>query len=43
MRFVAELEWLTRELDQAFPRARAFVRPGFDEPEALARLEASER
>jgi len=42
-RFVAELEWLTRELDRAFPRVRAFVRPGFDEPDAVARLEASER
>ena len=41
--FVSELEWLRRELDRAFPAARAFVRPGFDEPEAVARLEAGDR
>jgi hypothetical protein len=41
--FVEELEWLGRALDRAFPRARAFVRPGFDEPDAVARLEAGER
>jgi hypothetical protein len=41
--FVTELQWLERALDRAFPRARAFVRPGFDEPEAVARLEAGER
>jgi hypothetical protein len=41
--FVSALDWLERELDRVFPRARTFVRPGFDEPEAVAHLEASEQ
>ncbi|HYU79129.1 MAG TPA: hypothetical protein VEK56_09095 [Vicinamibacterales bacterium] len=36
--YLAELEWLRERLDRAFPSARAFVRPGFDEPEAVAGL-----
>ena len=40
--FIAQLVWLTDALERRFPRARAFVRPGFDEPEAVARLRASE-
>ena len=36
--FIADLVWLTDELERMFPRARAFVRPVFDEPEAAARL-----
>lgn len=40
---IADLVWLGEELERTFPRARAFVRPGFDEPDALARLLARER
>jgi hypothetical protein len=40
---LTELQALTMELESLFPRARAFVRPGFDEPEALAMLEWRER
>jgi hypothetical protein len=41
--FIAQLVWLADALEKRFPRARAFVRPGFDEPEAVERLRASER
>jgi hypothetical protein len=41
MVFVNELTWLIAETEKAVPLARAFVRAGFDEPEALARLDAS--
>lgn len=34
--FIEELLWLLERVDDVFPRARAFVRPGFDEPGALA-------
>ena len=37
-RFVSELEILTRDLDVAIPGARGFVRPGFDEPGAVAAM-----
>jgi len=37
--FVADLVWLGSALECRFPKARAFVRPGFDEPEAVAALE----
>jgi hypothetical protein len=40
--FIAHLIWLSDELERVFPKARAFVRPGFDEPDAVARLLASE-
>jgi len=40
--FIADLIWLSDELDRVFPRARAFVRPGFDEPDEVARLIAEE-
>jgi len=40
--FVDELVWLRSALERTFPNARAFVRPGFDEPEAVARLLRSE-
>lgn len=33
-----DLEWLRQRLDAAIPLARGFVRPGFDEPDAVARL-----
>jgi hypothetical protein len=37
--FVADLVWLGSALESRFPKARAFVRPGFDELEAVAALE----
>ena len=40
---LTELQQLTTSLDRLFPRARSFVRPGFDEPAAVALLEWSER
>lgn len=40
---LTELQQLTAEMETLFPRARAFVRPGFDEPEAVAMLEWRER
>ena len=40
--FIKDLVWLGEALEREFPRARAFVRPGFDEPEAVARLRASQ-
>jgi hypothetical protein len=39
---IADLIWLGDELERVFPGARAFVRPGFDEPDEVARLLASE-
>ena len=36
--FVAELVWLGTELEKVFPLARAFVRPGFDEPDEASAL-----
>lgn len=39
---LADLTWLRDRLDDVFPNARAFVRPGFDEPEEVARLQASD-
>jgi hypothetical protein len=41
--FIADLVWLGEALEQVFPRARAFVRPAFDEPDAVAILLAQER
>lgn len=41
--FIADLVWLGEALEQVFPRARAFVRPAFDEPDAVAILFAQER
>jgi hypothetical protein len=38
-----ELAWMTGEVERLFPRARQFVRPGFDEPHAVAMLEWQER
>jgi len=34
--FIADLVWLGEALEQARPKARAFVRPAFDEPVAVA-------
>jgi hypothetical protein len=41
--FIADLVWLGERLDHVFPKARAFVRPAFDEPDEVARLLAQER
>jgi hypothetical protein len=41
--FIADLVCLGEALERICPRARAFVRPGLDEPDAVARLLASER
>jgi hypothetical protein len=41
--FVADLLWLLESMEQARPNARRFTRPGFDEPEEVARLLAAER
>jgi hypothetical protein len=40
---IDDLEWLRGELERVFPRARAFVRPAFDEPDEVAKLIATER
>ena len=37
--FVEDLVWLGEALERVFPDARAFIRPGFDEPEEVSRLE----
>ena len=36
--FIADLVWLGEELERVRPRARAFVRLGFDEPDDVSRL-----
>jgi hypothetical protein len=41
--FIADLLWLTDALERLFPKARAFVRPGFDEPDEVAMLFVRER
>ena len=38
--FIMDLLWLRDALDREFPKARNFVRPGFDEPDEVAKLEA---
>ncbi|MCC7033043.1 MAG: hypothetical protein IT179_09450 [Acidobacteria bacterium] len=40
---LTELAWMTGEVERRFPQARAFVRPGLDEPVAVAMLEWQER
>jgi hypothetical protein len=40
--FIADLVWLSDALDSARPQARAFIRPGFDEPDEVAKLIAAE-
>jgi hypothetical protein len=37
---LAEIARLQRNLQRALPNARAFIRPGFDEPDQVQRLEA---
>jgi hypothetical protein len=41
--FIADLIWLGDALEHVFPKARSFVRPGFDEPDEVSRLLARER
>jgi hypothetical protein len=41
-RFIGELHWLSGELDQLIPLARAFIRPGFDEPDEVGQLESTD-
>jgi hypothetical protein len=41
--FIADLVWLGEELERVFPNAHHFVRPGFDEPEEVLKLQARER
>ena len=41
--FIADLVWLGEALEHVFPKARAFVRPAFDEPDEIALLIAQER
>ena len=40
--FTEELRWLLGEIDALIPKARAFVRAGFDEPGEVAKLEATD-
>ncbi len=40
--FLAEIGRMQRNLHRALPDARAFVRPGFDEPDEVKMLEAAE-
>jgi hypothetical protein len=40
--FVRQLLRIRDEVERVFPKARAFVRPGLDEPEEVAKLIASE-
>jgi len=40
--FAADLVWLGEALERVFPNARAFVRPGLDEPGEVSKLLASE-
>lgn len=40
--FLAEIARMQRNLGRALPNARAFIRPGFDEPEEVKMLDASE-
>jgi hypothetical protein len=40
--FIRELEWLRHRLETEIPRARAFVRPAFDEPDEVRRLEITD-
>jgi len=41
--FIEDLVWLGDALERAFPNARAFVRPAFDEPDEVAMLLLQER
>ena len=39
--FVAAIAWLIEEIDRVIPEARAFIRPGFDEPDEVRKLMCS--
>ena len=39
-RFIGELHRLCTELEELIPRARGFIRPAFDEPDEVRKLEA---
>ena len=39
--FISDLVWIGEAVEREFPGARSFVRPAFDEPDAVARLRAS--
>jgi hypothetical protein len=41
-RFIGELHRLCFELEELVPKAREFVRPGFDEPDEVRNLEATD-
>jgi hypothetical protein len=41
--FIADLVWLGDALERVFPNARAFVRPGLDEPDEVSMLIAREK
>jgi hypothetical protein len=41
-RFIAELHRLCFDLEELIPKAREFVRPGFDEPDEVSKLEATD-
>jgi len=41
-RFIEELCRLSSELEELIPKAREFVRPGFDEPDDVRKLEATD-
>jgi hypothetical protein len=40
--FIGDLDWVSAEIDALIPKARAFVRAGFDEPDEVAKLEAND-
>jgi hypothetical protein len=40
--FVSDLQWILGEIDELIPRARGFVRAGFDEPDEVRKLEAAD-
>jgi hypothetical protein len=39
--FIADLVWLGEEVERILPNSRAFIRPAFDEPEAVTRMRSS--
>ena len=39
---IAQLQWLSMEIEELIPRARAFVRPGFDELDEVRKLDATD-
>ena len=40
--FVATTAWLIDEIDRLIPGARAFIRPGFDEPDEVRKLSSAD-